>query len=232
MNPGGIIVKEDPKELARVAAEKIINTALRAVRLRGTFTMALSGGNTPILTYEALASREYEGDMPWDKTQIYWCDERCVSPDHPDSNYGLVHRHMLSKLDLHSEQIHRIIGEDPDYEHAAAVYGRLIPPVMDLLVLGMGEDGHTASLFPGSPALAEPKHKVVQVVSPKPPPHRITISPIAINNARHLMVLVTGKQKAPVVMRALVGEWDPDKTPAQLARRGLWFLDREAAAGV
>jgi 6-phosphogluconolactonase len=201
-----------------------------AVRRRGVFLLGLSGGSTPVRTYELLADPDAGGPpLSWAATQVFWCDERCVPPDQPESNFGLAWRHLLSRVAIPPENIHRMRGEDPQPVRAAAEYDRLLPPRFDLLILGIGEDGHTASLFPGSPALRAHLHRAAAVEAPKPSPWRITITPTVIEAADQLLVLAAGAGKAEAVARALEGPEDLDVCPAQLARRGWWLLDRAAA---
>lgn len=226
------MIRESLEELSLLAADLVRGAAAEAVRRRGAFLVGLSGGSTPARTYDLLAEQGAgRPALPWAATQVYWCDERCVPPDDPESNYGLVRRHLLSLVPLPPENVHRIRGEGDPFA-AAAEYDRLLPPQFDLLLLGIGEDGHTASLFPGSPALHDHLHRAAAVVASKPPPQRITITPPVIEAARQLLVLAAGAGKAAAVARALGGPEDLDACPAQLARRGVWLLDREAAAGL
>lgn len=222
-----VVVRETLEEVSRIAAARLRAAAARAVERRGAFLLGLSGGSTPARTYELLAE-----SASWAATQVYWCDERCVPPDDPESNFRLAWGRLLSRVPLPPENLHRIVGEDPDPARAAAAYDRLLPPRLDLLVLGIGEDGHTASLFPGSPALHDHLHRAAAVVAPNPPPRRITITPPVIEAADHLLVLAAGAGKAAAVARALTGPEDLDACPAQLARRGLWLLDAAAAAAL
>jgi 6-phosphogluconolactonase len=228
------------EELSRAAAALIAGAAVEAVRERGVFTLGLSGGSTPVRTYQLLAEAgrpAHSGGagangllFPWAATQVYFCDERCVPPDDPESNFRLVQEALLARAPVPPENVHRIRGEDPDPGRAADAYARLLPARLDLLVLGVGEDGHTASLFPGSPVLGERERRVAAVTGPKPPPRRITLTPPALAAAGRLLVLAAGEGKAGAVARALEGPSDPASCPAQFARRGLWLLDRAAAS--
>jgi len=229
--PAEIIISDTPDDFSRIAAEWIMHCAVQAVKERGAFSLGLSGGSTPVSVFDRLAEPAWQARVPWRQTQVFWCDERCVSPDDPESNYGQAWRRLLSKVDLPSEQIHRIEGEDPDPDSAAARYAAQLPARFDLLVLGIGEDGHTASLFTGSSALYERVRKAVYLAdSPKPPPCRITITPPVIENARNLLMLATGKSKAVTVASALASPFPIDVLPARLARWGTWLLDCDAAA--
>jgi 6-phosphogluconolactonase len=160
---------------------------------------------------------------------VYFGDERGVPPDDPESNYRMAMEVLLSRVAIPAERIHRIKGESHDLDAAAATYARELPAALDVLILGMGADGHTASLFPGSPALREHQRRAVAVDRPKPPRRRITITPPVIVAAGHVVMLVTRRDKASAVARALDGDAEPGEVPAVLARHGVWFLDAAAA---
>jgi 6-phosphogluconolactonase len=200
------------------AVARIHLWAAEALAARGVFHIAVSGGGTPRPVYEQLARADLS------RWQVWFADERCVPPDHQDSNYKLAHDTLGDAV-----AIHRMEGElDPD--EAARRYAAQLPPALDVIFLGMGPDGHTCSLFPGHPALAT-KHTVVAIHdSPKPPPQRITLTPPTLNTARELLMLVTGDGKADAVNRALTGPLDVTQCPAQLARRGVWIMDTAAAS--
>jgi 6-phosphogluconolactonase len=201
--------------LAEVAAEN------------GHVSVALAGGSTPRAMHEALACSK---DVPWLAVHVFFGDERAVPPEHSDSNYRMAKESLLDRVAIPPAQVHRIVAEDPDRDAAARAYEALLPESLDVIVLGIGEDGHTASLFPGSSALREGERRVLPVVGPKPPPERLTITPPVILAARHRVVLASGTGKADAIARALDGPWDPDATPIQLAKRGAWFIDPPAAA--
>jgi 6-phosphogluconolactonase len=217
------LVRPDAEAVARGAADAI---ALAVTRAEGEFHLGLAGGTTPKRTYELLA------DLPvaWERVHLWFGDERCVAPDHVDSNFAMVRAALLSRVKIPASQVHRMRAEDPDREAAAREYERELPPRLHLLLLGMGPDGHTASLFPGSIALRETVRRVVPVVGPKPPPERLTITPPVIAAARRVVVLATGAEKAAAVRLALSGECDPFDCPARLLRDAEWLLDRAAAA--
>jgi 6-phosphogluconolactonase len=137
---------------------------------------------------------------------------------------------LLDRVPIPAAQVHRMQAEDPDRDAAARAYEALLPDALDILVLGIGDDGHTASLFPGSPALSEAERRVVPVTGPKPPPERLTLTPPMILGAARRVVLASGAGKAEAVARTLEGPWDPSTTPAQFAKRGVWFVDQAAAA--
>jgi len=221
-----LIVGSGPAELARQAAEWLGLEVTRAIAERGSCALALAGGRTPEPAYGELAAGS---SIDWTKVSVFFGDERAVAPDHPDSNYLMVHLALLSRVPIPSRNIHRMEAERPDREAAAREYERSLPPRLDVLVLGMGRDGHTASLFPGSAALDERRRLVLPVLGPKPPAERLTITPPVIEAARMVAVIATGEDKAPMVARAIEGPVAPKAVPVQLARRGCWFLDRAAA---
>ncbi len=168
-------------------------------------------------------------DVPWNLVHVYFGDERAVPPDHSDSNYRMAKESLLSRVPIPGAQVHRPAAEQQDRDAAARAYESILPAIFDVVLLGIGEDGHTASLFPGSAALGETERRCVAVIGPKPPPERLTLTPPVLEQARALVMLATGAGKAEPVERALFGAWDPVGTPAQLARRGTWFLDPAAA---
>lgn len=221
-------IRLDASKLPLRAAEIIASELAAAAAERGTATLCLSGGTTPRQTYESLARC---AGVPWNEVRFYFGDERCVAPDHADSNYRMARVALFEPAGIHEHSVARMRGEDPLYDEAARDYERTLPGAFDVLVLGIGEDGHTASLFPHSPALREAR-RVVHVVGDKAPPHRLTITPRAIESARLIVVLASGRAKAQAVQRALEGELDVDSCPAQIARGAIWLLDSEAAAGL
>jgi 6-phosphogluconolactonase len=170
--------------------------------------------------------------VPWSRVGIYFADERAVPPDDARSNYRLVREFLLDLLSEPAGAVHRMEAELPDLEEAAARYERLLPDPIDALVLGVGEDGHTASLFPGSTHLEEGPRRIAVTQSPLPPPTRMTITPRVIRTARRVFVLVRGAAKAEAVALALSGPADPNACPARLARGGLWILDAKAAGSL
>ncbi|MHB9132227.1 MAG: 6-phosphogluconolactonase [Armatimonadota bacterium] len=227
--PNPVLVEKDLEAVSRRAVQYILKIAEESCALRGSFTFALSGGDTPAATYRLLAESPARQQMPWSQTQFFWGDERCVPPDDPRSNYGMVYRTLLSYIDVDPSQVHRIKGEDPSPPDAAAEYAEELPDHFDLLLLGIGTDGHTASLFPGSAALTEHERRVVTTTAPNGE-QRISITPPVILSARHILLLAAGAEKAAAISRALTGPLDIATTPAQLARCGTWILDYTAAA--
>jgi 6-phosphogluconolactonase len=224
-----LVVVPTPAELALPAAEWLVLEVTRAVDERGTCALCLAGGRTPEPAYRALAAAS---SIDWQKVDVFFGDERAVPPDHPDSNYLMVYRALLSRVPVPAGQVHRMKAELSDREAAAWEYERSLPPRLDILVLGMGSDGHTASLFPGSAALDERHRMVVPVVGPKPPAERLTITPPVIESAQRVAVMAIGRDKAAMVARAIEGPLAPKEVPVQLARRGSWFLDQAAASSL
>ena len=220
-----VLVQEDIVPRAVVWIQAVVE---RAVAQRGVAHVALCGGSTPAPVYAALAGR-----LDWTNVHLYFGDERCVPPDDPDSTYRLVRESLLDLLTASAPTVHRMKGEEPDRAGAAAAYAALLPEQLDLAIQGMGGDGHTASLFPGSAAMAERERRVVHVPdSPKPPSDRLTLTVPTLESARELLVLARGADKEQAVARALTGPLDLDACPAQLCRAGTWFLDPAAAAAL
>lgn len=222
-----MIIVLDEAALAVAAAQWLADAIRAAIGARGRCTVALAGGTSPKAVYAALA-----GLVNWSKVEIFFGDERAVPPGDPQSNYRVVAETLLSRVRVPPARVHRMEAERPDLEAAATDYARALPERLDVLLLGMGPDGHTASLFPGSPALEEMTRRVVSVLdAPKPPARRLTITPPVIAAARAVAVLATGAEKAAVLARALEGPPAVREVPVQLAARGTWFVD-PAAAGL
>ena len=228
--PKEIIREHSPQQMTDRAASWLLDAIVNAVRMRGHCCLALAGGSTPRSVYERLASPPLSSVLPASKLQVYFGDERCVPPNDPQSNYAMAWDAWLGHGALRADQIHRIEGEREDRNSAAQDYERTLPAHLDILLLGVGNDGHTASLFPGAEALREHSRKVVVSRSPLAPHDRITITPPVIEAAHAVMVLAVGSDKAAAVAAALAGPEDLDKVPAQLARPGTWILDTGAAS--
>jgi 6-phosphogluconolactonase len=222
-----LVVAATASELARQAANWLALELARAIDANGSGTLGLAGGRTPEPAYRELAS---DPRIPWSQVDVFFTDERAVPPDDPESNYHMVDRALLSRVPIPEGRVHRMEAERRDRDAAALEYARALPPRLDVLLLGLGADGHTASLFPGAGALDERDRLVVPVVGPKPPGERLTITPPVIEAARKLAVIAAGADKADMVARALEGPVTPSAVPATLARRGVWFLDRTAAS--
>ncbi len=234
----------DLEELARGAADHFCALAGRTTAMQGSFTVALAGGNTPRKCYRLLAQAPWKDRVEWSRVHIFWGDERCVPPDHPESNYSMAMREWLSHVELPGENIHRMPGEFPDREEAARTYEESLRaffrhqgrewPQFDLVLLGMGEDGHVASLFPGSAALADNRRWVVPVKAPKPPRERLTLTLNVLNGAACITFLVSGQEKAGMLQRVLEAGKEKDPLPATLVcpRRGslVWMIDQPASA--
>jgi len=238
---GELVLCANPSELGRKAAEFFADSAKGVVQRAGTFFVALSGGSTPELMYQQLTGPEFRDGIPWAQGEYFWSDERCVSPEHPDSNYGLAEDALLSKVPIPRQRIHRMRGElEP--ERAAAEYEqelrrvfRVAPPLFprfDLLLLGMGDDGHTASLFPGSLALDETTQLVAANYVKKFNAHRLTLTFPVVNAARNVVLLVSGAKKAPALRQVMRGGGAPVPAERVHPQDGnlIWFVDEAAAA--
>jgi 6-phosphogluconolactonase len=227
-----VTVYRDFAELTWAAAALTVRLGAEALAERGVFRLALSGGSTPLPLYALLALPEWRARLDWARVQVYWADERCVPPDHAQSNYRMVHEALLLPLGVPTANIHRMQGElDP--ETAAANYSALLSAVrLDLILLGMGEDAHTASLFPQTAALDETTRPCVANYVPKLEAWRLTLSAPYINTARHTVFLVNGANKSAALKAVLHGAPDPQRYPAQLISAAHWLVDAEAAAGL
>ncbi len=236
-------IHRDPRRLAADAAWQTAEAARRAVDQQGRCSLVLAGGATPLALYERLAAASGEQAMPWRQTHLFWSDERCLPPDYAQSNYAAAQRVLLELVPVPPGNIHRIQGEAADHQAEARRYQREISaffgdrePAFDLVLLGMGADGHTASLFPGSPAL-QAAGRLATAVEPgpgaRPAVRRITLTLDAINRAHQVMFLVTGRAKAAAAGRILAGrDQAASAYPAARVRpRGelWWHLDVEAA---
>jgi 6-phosphogluconolactonase len=226
------IIANDDKSFVNIAAARIADELRRAINARGSCSIMLCGGETPRMIYETLAGAELTRTVEWSKVTIFFGDERCVSPDHPASNFRMARESLLERLQASPLSIERMRAEERDARGAADDYASKLPPSVDIVLLGVGEDGHTASLFPGSAALREETRLVVPVFGPKPPHERLTITPPVIRNAAVTIVLASGINKAEIIRRALEGPFDPVAIPVQLALDGVWILDRDAASSL
>jgi 6-phosphogluconolactonase len=236
-----IKVLPDPHAVAQAAAGRVVSAARENIALSDKFTLGLSGGSTPKAMFELLASGGSGLAIDWAKVEVFFVDERCVPPDHPESNYRLARETLLSKVSVPSDNIHRMRGEIEPQE-AAKEYGQMLKKKfgddggLDLILLGMGEDGHTASLFPGTPAVNETRHRCVANYaehSTTGRSWRITLTAPFINRARQVMMTVTGANKAKALANVLEGPRDPQRLPAQLiapaSGRLSWLIDAAAA---
>jgi len=238
-----IRVFPDAEALNLAAAEQIARVTSEAVTLRGRCAVALTGGSTARGMYQALArTASLRAQVPWTNIDFFWGDERCVPPDHADSNFRMAHEAMLSAVPVAADRIHRMAGELDDASVAARLYesemlATLSPPEpmprFDLMLLGLGTDGHIASLFPGTPALGERQRLCVDNVMPSTGARRITMTLPVINAARTVMFVVSGPDKAAIVRAVHHRQGGEGALPAQLVQPEsgelLWMLDRDAA---
>ena len=229
--------------IAKRAAQDFVQSATQAVSEKGSFTVALSGGSTPKTLYSLLADdAALRSQIPWDKMYVYFGDERSVGPDHPDSNFRMATETMLSKVPIKPDQVFRIKGEYKDTEKAAQEYEQALRasfkiadgkvPRFDLVFLGIGSEGHTASLFPGTKALHETKRLAVRNWVGKLYTNRVTLTAPAINNAARVIFMVTGADKALVLKGILEGPHEPEQLPAQMIQptngKLVWLVDTVA----
>jgi 6-phosphogluconolactonase len=244
-SPTDIRVLPTPQELFAAAAEEVVRLANQAVGERGRFAIALSGGSTPKSLYNLLATNA-RSTLPWDHTYFFWSDERHAAPTSPDSNYRMANEAMLSKVPVPPGNIYRVPAENPDAAAAAEAYEVSIRkffqiepgqwPRFDLILLGLGPDGHTASLFPGTAGLQEKSRLVIANLVEKLKTHRLTFTLPLINAARCVAFLVSGTDKATVLRSVLEDRGPGEQYPAKLVEPSdgnlVWFLDRAAASGL
>ena len=238
-------VYDDAPAVARAAAEMIVDAARAAIDERGAFSLVLSGGSTPKLLHQLLAdpAGPFRDRIDWSKVEIYFGDERAVPPDHADSNYKMAQETLLSRVPIQPQNVHRMRGEiEP--EAAAIEYGKMLKARFgdggpDVTLLGMGDDGHTASLFPHTPAVDETHHRTVAQFVEKSttgPSWRITMTAPFINRSRLVAAMVTGAGKASRLKEVLHGPRDPRRLPIQLIApapgRMIWLVDRAAGSGL
>ena len=234
----GLEIFEDHESLVRAAAERIAATLAATLKEKGGATFVLTGGNTPKPIYERLAQPPYSERIPWDRVDFFWGDERCVPPDHPDSNFGMAWKAFLSRLPVPENRIHRMLGELEDHVRAAVVYEEEIrrvsgagdTPSFDLVLLGMGEDGHTASLFPGT--LWDENRWVTANYVPKHQSTRITMTSRILNQAWAIIFIAAGPGKAQVLNDILENrESDyPARRIRPVSGTLTWMVDRAAAS--
>ncbi len=239
-----IKVLADADALSQAVATCWQHLSTQAIAARGTFHVALSGGNTPRYLYEVLARAPFARGINWAHTRIYFSDERCVAPDHPDSNYRMAHAALLSQVPLPPTQIHRIEGELPSAQ-AAARYADVLTaqvpmsaddwPCFDLMLLGIGDDGHTASLFPGTPILDVADTPVASVHVPRLDVWRVSLTLPVLNHARAVIVLAAGAGKCAILHQILETPPPHPLLPIQRVKPGngvRWYLDTAAAASL
>ena len=239
-----MVVCPDSEALNLTAAGYLAEVAREAIAARGRFAIALAGGSTPKPLYELLASSPWRTQIDWARVHVFWGDERLVPPDHADSNYRMVNTALLSKVPINATHVHRVPTELGDPDAVAAAYEKTILqdfnagvgeiPRFDVSVLGLGANGHTASLFPNTSSLAEKQKLVMAEFIQELDQFRVTMTLPLINHSRNIVFLVSGAGKASVVKEVLSGPNDPRRLPAQLIRPDdgtlAWMLDKAAAA--
>ena len=240
-----IRILPDANAVAQTAADEFVKLAREAIQRKGTFMVALSGGSTPKMLYSLLADRtqKHTGpEIPWAQIHLFWGDERHVPPDHADSNYRMANEAMISKIPIPAQNVHRVQAENNDATAAAADYDETLVkvfnlsdkqlPRFDLILLGMGPDGHTASLFPGSSGVQELSNRVIPNWVQKFNSLRITFTRPVLNNAAEVLLLVCGSDKAPALSEVM-GAGDPNTYPVKYVQptdgKLMWLLDRAAA---
>jgi 6-phosphogluconolactonase len=232
-------VLPDRDALADAAVREFVDAAREAITVRGQFLVALAGGRTPVVAYTRLAAEPWRESVDWSRVHFFWGDERAVPPDDPESNFGVARRALLRPIGIAEDRVHRMRGEDADLERAARDYERELrrfagePPVLDLVLLGMGADGHVASLFPGSAAAAEQDRQVVTAVAPTTERRRLTLTFPVLLASRRIVVQVAGRDKAQVV-RDVMGGGSRGMLPAErlhdAGHRVIWLMDAPAGS--
>ena len=231
------------EDLNNAAASQIASNLIKASRLRGKANISLSGGSTPTGVYKALAQKQYQTSVPWNAVHFFWGDERCVPPEDPESNYRRAYDSLLKDIPVDPAKIHRIKGELSP-EEAASDYTKVLLrfaqgnhswPIFDIAVMGMGEDGHTASLFPG---MFDPREDINPVIPANAtylgrPASRVTLTPLVFNTSRNVIFLVVGDAKAGMLQKAISDQKDLENIPAQRIQPStgklLWHIDSAAA---
>jgi 6-phosphogluconolactonase len=238
-------VLADGAAIAKRAAREFVQAAIAAVKEKRFFAVALAGGSTPKALYGLLVNDPaLRAQVPWDKMQLFFGDERSVGPDHPDSNFRMATEALISKAPLKPEQVHRIRGEDPDTQRAASEYEQTLRsqfqvsdgqvPRFDLVLLGMGNEGHTLSLFPGTKALQDNGRWVARNWVGKLYTERVTMTAPVVNNAALVIFMVTGADKALALKGVLEGPYEPEQLPSQMIQpekgKLLWLVDQAAGS--
>jgi 6-phosphogluconolactonase len=233
-------IYKDLEELSQAAAQFLLEAAQSAAKTRGKFSLVLSGGNTPRRLYELLAEGPYREQMPWSKTHVFWGDERCVPADDERNNAHMARQVLLNRVPIPDEQIHTIastlqpLKAAEEYQNILEEYFNGLSPTFDFVLLGLGENGHTASLFPETAVLDEKRHWVSEVYLPNLQMWRVTLTAPILNQTRKTVFLVIGASKAWVLNQVLHGARRPKQLPAQLIQpqKGelLWLVDQAAAS--
>ena len=235
------IITSDSKQLAEKGAKIFCKTAKEVIAVKNRFAVAISGGSTPRAMHRLLAQEPYLSDIPWQKIHLFWVDERMVAFDHPDSNFGSAKKDFINNIPIPPDQVHPMpamsVPEEgvEKYQEEINSYFTGIAtndPIFDLIVLGIGKDGHTASLFPGQSSIEDPKRSVISLKGGQPNLSRLTLTFPVLNSARHILFLASGKEKASVVKA--VFEKNTGSLPVHkiIPEDGkvIWLLDREAAS--
>jgi len=240
----GVLAYPNPTEVARAAARLFVDYAWQSISRHGQFCVALSGGNTPRMMYQLLASAEFRGQVDWAKVHVFWSDERTVPPDHPDSNYGMARRELLLRVPIPQANVHRMEAEKPNIGRAAHDYEEVLRqhlevddrgfPRFHLILLGMGADGHTASLFPGTRVTLQTSRWVSTPMVVKLNARRMTLTLPVLDAALRVVFLVVGAEKAEALRAVLEGKADPPYPAQQVQPRDnglkLFLVDEAAAA--
>jgi 6-phosphogluconolactonase len=235
---GELRVYETPADVARALADLFVATGAAAIAARGSFAVSLAGGTTPKAAYQLLGSPAYADALDWDNVDIFFGDERCVPPDNDQSNYKMANEAFMAAVGIPEQNVHRMRGEIDPADAASAYRDELRrvlgpDPRFDLVMLGMGPDGHTASLFPGSDPLAGDRDLVRAVYSTSQQQWRITLTPHVLNNARVVVFAAEGSGKTAILKRVREGEYQPMNLPSQIIapREGelIWLVDKAAA---
>jgi 6-phosphogluconolactonase len=234
------IIIQDSQTITHKAMSMFLALATQAIEKRGVFSVALSGGSTPEHLYRALSDDAIQAQINWQKVHLFWGDERNVPASDPDSNFRMVNEALLKHIAIPAENVHRVTTEMAvtdaaiAYEKALRLFFPGDWPKFDLVLLGMGEDGHTASLFPHSEGLEEEKRWFIANFAPNRDIWRLTLTKNAINAARHVLVLVKGAQKAHMLVQVLQGDFNPIEKPIQTVNpidgQLTWLLDEDAAS--
>jgi 6-phosphogluconolactonase len=241
-----IQVFANPEALTQAAAAEFVRQVNQAIQARGRFTIALSGGSTPKSLYALLATQPWRDQIAWNQVHLFWGDERHVSPSDSTSNFRMTQEQLLSYIPIPPGNVHRIKAESPDTQAVAAAYEQDLKqffqlgehqfPRFDLVLLGMGANGHTASLFPGTAAVHEQTRLVVALWVEELSTDRITLTPPVINSALEIIFFVTGAGKAETLKAVLEGQYQPDRLPAQIVRptqgKVIWMVDQAAASSL
>ncbi len=239
-----IVVVSNPEELSLRAAEEFIRRSEESIREKGCFAVALSGGSTPKELYRLLADNRCSNRVTWERVNLFWSDERCVPPDHIKSNYRMVRELLIDQVPIPKGNIYRMPAELDDHARAAMEYTQALKaffhlkagefPRFDLILLGMGDDGHTASLFPHTPALDDTASLVSANYIEELGEYRLTLTVPLINRAAHVIFLISGKSKAAILSDVVEGAYQPHRIPSQFIRpengRLLFLTDRMAAS--